>query len=279
MIYDIFSGFEHAGVGAMLYHNQIILGCKQGHKSPFHHKEEVATRVFDARITALFYQQLPPSVNIAEKDSIDAYIKKLSPKTFLVTVEELRQSIFKRENQSSASQEFSAHVRFLQQIETYKSLKHAIKHADVGIIQQVFARCCLLFHSSNKSKYAFLSLYMTWLTHTGAAEDELQKAILANSLVNLRGTEDGWFEMDRLNEFFNLHMKNIMVTQQTSTLDIHDLFRHTALTASYCTDLKIEIEAAFGQYSNSKHHIKDASLEVRNLAFDIAKSGSIRHWA
>jgi hypothetical protein len=26
----------------------------------------------------------------------------------------------------------------------------------------------------------------------------------ANGLVNLRGAEGGWFEMDRLNEFFNL---------------------------------------------------------------------------
>jgi hypothetical protein len=61
-----------------------------------------------------------------------------------------------------------------------------------------------LFHGSDKSKYAFLSLYMTWLTQTNAASKELQDAILANGLVNQRGTNDSWFEMDRLNEFFNL---------------------------------------------------------------------------
>ena len=57
-----------------------------------------------------------------------------------------------------------------------------------------------MFHGSDKSKYAFLLLYMTWLTQTDAASKELQDAILANSLVNLHGTNDGWFEMDRLNE-------------------------------------------------------------------------------
>jgi hypothetical protein len=61
-----------------------------------------------------------------------------------------------------------------------------------------------LFHESDKSKYTFLSLYMTWLTQTNAAAKELQDAILANGLVNQRGTNDSWFEMDRLNEFFNL---------------------------------------------------------------------------
>src|SRR5436305_2072603 len=97
-------------------------------------------------------------------------------------------------------------------MESYKTLKYAIKHADVDLIKRALARCCLLFHGTNKSKYAFLSLYMVWLTQTGAASEELQEPIWANGLVNLRGAADSWFEMDRLNEFFNLHMKILMAT-------------------------------------------------------------------
>ena len=160
-------------------------------------------------------------------------------------------------------------------MEIYKTLKSAIKHADVGLIKRALARCYLLFHRSDKSKYAFLSLYMTWLTQTDAASKELQDAILANGLVNLRGADDSWFEMDRLNEFFNLQMKELMATRRTSTIDITDLFRRTALTASYCTDLKVAIEAAFGEYTNARHQIKDASREVRYLAYQIAASRSI----
>jgi hypothetical protein len=115
---------------------------------------------------------------------------------------------------------------------------------------------------------------MTWLTQTDAASKELQDAILANGLANLRGTNDGWFEMDRLYEFFNLQMKVLMATR-TSTIDTTELFRRTALTASYCTDLKTAIEAAFGEYSNGRHQIKDASWEVRHLAYQIAVSRSI----
>jgi hypothetical protein len=160
-------------------------------------------------------------------------------------------------------------------MEVYKTLKLAIKRADVGMIRRVIARCCILFHGSSKSKYAFLSLYMTWLTGTLAADEELQRAILANGLVNLRGAEDSWFEMDRLNEFFNLQMKTLMSTRRTSSIDAATLFRNTALTASYCTDLKESIECAFGEHTKSTHTAKDVSDDVRNLAFQIYSSGSV----
>jgi len=90
---------------------------------------------------------------------------------------------------------------------------------------------------------------------------------LANGLVNLRGTNNGWFKIDRLNEFFNLQMKVLMVIRRTSIIDTAELFRGTALTASYYTDLKVVIEAVFGEYSNARHQIKDVSREVRYLAY------------
>jgi hypothetical protein len=280
MIHDTYSGSEHAAVESTLYHNKNYLGCVQGHKSPFHHKEEVATRAFDARVTAAFYHFLPPSVHPSKPYEVDGYIKKLGRAGFIRKLEEIRRYIFTYAEQSpDASKpvdiEFSAHAKFLQQMETYKTFKYAIKHADVGLIKRVLARCCLLFHGSDKSKYAFLSLYMTWLTQTDAATKELQDAILANGLVNLRGTYDSWFEMDRLNEFFNLHMKTLMATRRSSAIDTTELFRRTALTASYCTDLKVAMEAAFGEHSNARHQVKDASREVRNLAYQIAVSRSI----
>jgi hypothetical protein len=280
MLHDTYSGSEHAAVESTLYHNKNYLGCVQGHTSPFHHKEEVAMRAFDARVTALFYRLLPANVHAANSSQVDNYISNLNPATFLDKIEEIRQYIFTSAEQSPKvsdliDHEFSAHAKFLQQMETYKTLKYAIKYADVGLIKRALARCCVLFHGSSQTKYAFLSLYMTWLTQTNAAEKPLQSAILANGLVNLRGTKDGWFEMDRLNEFFNLQMKTLMATRRTSTIDCAELFRRTALTGSYCTDLKTAMEAAFGEHSNGRHQIKDASQEVRHLAYQIAESQSI----
>jgi hypothetical protein len=69
---------------------------------------------------------------------------------------------------------------------------------------------------------------MTWLTNTKAASEELQRAILANGLENLRGAEDSWFEMDRLNEFLNLEMKTLLAARRVSTLDTPILLRRAA---------------------------------------------------
>lgn len=280
MIFELYAGTDHPTVESTIHHNKVCLGCVQGHKSPFHHKEEVATRSFDARVTAMFYQFVPLTVNFADAKDVDDWIQSLGRGQFLDVVDQIRQSLFHfKEQQSKVREregepvdyEFSAHAKFLQQMETYKSLKLAIKLGDIGIIQRIFAQCCLLFPGTKKTRYSFLSLYMTWLTQTKAADPELQTAILANGLVNLRGAEDGWFEIDRLNEFFNLHMKTLMSTRRTSNLDITTMFRRTALTASYCTDLKELLEATFGEYSNGRHQNKDASQDVRHLAYQISK--------
>jgi hypothetical protein len=292
MIYNVYGGSEssNASIETTLLHNQLYMGYTQGHNSPFHHKEEVATRAFDARIAAMFYSRIREKCSdINDRKSVDRYIAKLGPSTFLDHVEAIRNEIFARESQgpvesesedeSAVDHKFVAHCRFLCQMETYKSLKYAIKHADIGIIERVFARCCLLFHGSKKKRYAFLSLYMTWLTHTRATTPELRKALLANGLVNLRGAEDGWFEMDRLNEFFNLQMKTIMVARRSSTQQIHDLFRRLAMTAGYCSNLNSELEASFGEYSNRRHQVKDASEDVYRLAYELFKIRSVVKFA
>jgi hypothetical protein len=74
-----------------------------------------------------------------------------------------------------------------------------------------------------------------------------------------------------LNEFFNLQMKTIMATRRSSTQQLHDLFRRVALTASYCSDLKSELEMSFGERSNGRHQVKDASEDVYQLAYELFK--------
>jgi len=141
-------------------------------------------------------------------------------------------------------------------METY--LRLAIKFGDIGLIKRSFARCCLLFPGTTKAKYAFLSLYMTWLTHTNATSPE-----------------DGWFEIDRLNEIFNFEMKTLMVNRRSSTQEVHLLFRRTAFSAAYSTELKQSLESVFGEYSNNRHQNKDASSDVCSLAYGYVISKNI----
>lgn len=123
----------------------------------------------------------------------------------------------------------------------YLTLKQAIRFGDIGLIRRLFPRYAPFFFGGNRLKYGNLSLYMTWLTETDAATDQLKTAILTNGLVNLRSPSDSWFEMDRLNEFLNLEMKRIMTSRRTSTQTLEELFRRTALTSSYMIELQAQM--------------------------------------
>ena len=158
MIHEIYSGSEYPTVESTLNHNKIYLGCVQGHSSPFHHREEVALKAFDARVTAMFYHLLPSHVSVSQKNEVDKYIKKLQPQSFLKIVRDIRCSLFDSKKQSTfrskkkepeekppIDHEFSPHAKFVQQVALYKSL---IKY-DIGMIQRVneslhVAVCCFL---------------------------------------------------------------------------------------------------------------------------------------
>jgi len=135
MIYDVHGGYGGSGgsetsyptVKTSLLHNQNYMGYVQGHKSPFHHKEEVATRAFDARIMGMFYQRIKAYCLVDDRNDINKYIAGLTPSGFLEHVEAIQTMIFDKKVQwatgKDVDQEFVAHCRFIDQMETYKSLK------------------------------------------------------------------------------------------------------------------------------------------------------------
>ena len=109
-------------------------------------------------------------------------------------------------------QESMNHVCFLQLVEVYKTLKYAIKHADIGLIRRVVNTYCVLFEGSKQYKYAREMMFLKRLISTNACKSPLQKAILANSLVNLQGKPDTWFEIDLFNEHLNYNLKELIYT-------------------------------------------------------------------
>jgi hypothetical protein len=94
MIHDLYSGLESVPVGSTLYHNKNFMGLVQGHRSPFHHKEEVAIHAFNARVTALYYQSLPSGNRCQYHQEVDHYIRHSGRAGFLDAVEKIRMSIF-----------------------------------------------------------------------------------------------------------------------------------------------------------------------------------------
>ena len=155
-------------------------------------------------------------------------------------------------------------------MEVYLILKFAIKYTDVGLIKRLIVHYCLLFAGSGKSQYTQLSLYLTRLLTTEAADPILQRALLASMLVNCRGKEDSWFEIERLNEHHNLVLKLLLQSRRRSSADVTELFTRVSLTASYCLDLQEAMEDAFGEYNSTHHMPADVTTNVYHLALELS---------
>ena len=279
-------------------------------KAPFHYMEELILHSFDARVVALFLLHIRNKCNIEADGEAEQYVRNLSPQQFLEHVEDIRIAAFSRDVCRDANQrtsdyskppangrqpaatssstdtssstadnqvpqsgdaEFFNHIRFLQVIDTYKLLKYAIKHADIGLLKRVIPRLCLYFAGSSSKNYAYDMLLLWRLVGTSACDPVLQRAILANSLVNLRGRPDSFFETDRLNELLNLQLKELLWTRGNSTFGTDELFKWSVLTISYTGVLRDIFECAFGERTNSEHTTKSPALDIRYLADQIRK--------
>jgi hypothetical protein len=109
-------------------------------------------------------------------------------------------------------------------------------------------------------------LYLQRLTWTKAAAPELRRAILANSLVNLRGRQDFFFEADRLVELHNGNMKMLLAAKCHASFDVHYVFRNFSLNSSYFEHIRNVINNNFGSKGGSAHPPKGAGDDIWDMA-------------
>ena len=94
----------------------------------------------------------------------------------------------------------------------------------------------------------------------------LIRAILSNSLVNLQGRSDSWFEIDRLIELHNGNMKKLFQAKQGSSIELESLFNNYALNSAHLEELGREIDRVFSAGSNLEHPSKDARKDILVMA-------------
>ena len=289
MVHDIFDGPESAEDS--LKHSKINLGAHRSSKTKFHHKEEVAIKTFYARVFAYFASQLPKEYiqrapnEILTPDYALKWIKGDDITTtrnnkeeegwlrFLALVEAIQKTLFEgpERGKTQGDEVFRNHVWFIQDMALYLTFKFAIKHADIGLIERVIIRCCLIFAGSGKPRYTQQALYLTRLLATDAAHPVLKRALLASMLVNCRGRADSWFKTDRLNEHHNLLLKLLLQSRAHSSVNVTELFRKVSLTASYCLDLREAMEHTFGKVNSTHHTMADAADDVFKLSEKLRK--------
>ncbi|KAI9780358.1 MAG: hypothetical protein M1839_006781 [Geoglossum umbratile] len=243
-------------------------------KADFFVLEEFVIHNYQARFVAALWEHLRRNkLGVGEdgQESIENQIQQQDPKSLHKLIDFLRLKLIDTPSHQCTDRELRNHILFVQHAKTYLLLKHAIKHADIGLISHAVDRCGIYFHGSKQHKYAYEMLYLKRLISTPAATKPLQRTILANSLINLRGQPDSSFETDRLVELHNSKMKDIIRTRHTSSITLDYLFEHCSLNSSFLKDLQCHVEYIFSVRVDSKHSTKSSQYDVVTLAAELQK--------
>jgi hypothetical protein len=273
-------------------------------KAEFFALEELVIHSFQARIVALMWNKLSRTGLGRHAEDMEATLRNLPPSGFYTLVDEIQKEYSflthpnlanpnfmnpeagkpksakpkpKPVNANSRSSlkdnEVRNHYLFLRQAQTYMILRYAIKHGDIGLIRRAIDRCCVYFHGSGQHKYAYEMLYLQRLFL--ASQAPLTRAILSNSLVNLRGSVDSFFETDRLVELHNGNMKELFNAKRGSSITLEHLFRNYSLNSAYLKNMSNEVERLFSARSNSDHSPKSAQTDIRLMAERLAASSIV----
>ena len=151
-------------------------------------------------------------------------------------------------------------------------MRHAIKFGDVGLLQHALQECTIIFQAKEGGTVFYATELLRVLhlyTNELSSDPQLREAMLANSLVNLSGRSDSFFEVDRLLEFLNHTIKDAMRVRMGSMKIMDDLIKQIALTTPYMLKLRLAAHAFSGRYYNGKHPEKDASEDIQLMAFRI----------
>jgi hypothetical protein len=242
-------------------------------KADFFTLEELVIHSFQSRIVALMWVRLRHTGLGMGVQDIEAVLRTLDPEGFYTLIERVRIQCSFTANpdlKNLNDEEVRSHYLSIRHAQTYLLLKYAVKHADIGLLRRAIDRCCIYFHGSGQSKYAYEMLYLQRILL--ASEPRLCRAILSNSLVNLQGSPNSWFETDRLLEFHNGDLKLLFRAKRGSTLDLETLLDTYSLSSTYFKHLHNKIERLFGMRSNSEHTSKSAETDIRLMAERLLQS-------
>ena len=164
------------------------------------------------------------------------------------------------------------HLRFIRHMDIYLVLRQAIKFGDIGLLRFALRECCIIFQAKERNTFNY-GPELLRLIHLYACDEasdiQLQDAMLANSLVNLSGTRDRFFEMDRLLEYLNGCVKETMRTRRTSTKPIDELIVQIALNAPYMLKMRLAFQGYCSRHYSGKHPTKSVAEDIRIHARDL----------
>lgn len=169
--------------------------------------------------------------------------------------------------------EFTNHLHFLANAFPYMLITDAIKVSDIGLLRHVSREALLLFAGSTENYlYTRELCYFYWITSTPAADTELQRILLLESLVNKQGKPDTYYEMDKANELLNLHLRIVKLSRRSSSIQVDQLMERYTRLYVYQDQLRERFEKALGVSINNKHKKKSLDDQLWLMASNLLQA-------
>lgn len=102
------------------------------------------------------YHLESPDTGAFEQDHISTVIGHLTPTQFLELVEDVRTTAFTLDawrGSKHTDVEFRTMCRMLQEIELFLTVRHAIKHADIGLLRYLVDPLIITFFGASQNNY------------------------------------------------------------------------------------------------------------------------------
>jgi uncharacterized protein DUF6589 len=116
----------------------------------------------------------------------------INPQQVLDAVDRVYNQAFTTKAWNGSDTRFVSMTRYIQEVEIFLVLRHAIRHGDIGIIRKLVDKLAIIFFGAEQHKYGREMLHLRWLLSDSVSIPELQRAILAAMLANINGKIDGF---------------------------------------------------------------------------------------
>ncbi len=268
-----------------------LKGITQDHP-PWYDMDMLIKTSYDARVFAMFLQcaeirgLVDRKVHLSE-NAIAAFIDTLEPGVFTQISGEVWGIMFSKDalkgrqvdsKDAANIRQLPNHIttlaRFMQTMQPYLVLRHAIRYGDMeNTIQHLFPLLSVIFYGSNKVKYGREMLYIHWLLNDEVSDKELQKAILHSMLINTAGRKDSFLPVDRRLEHINAIIKLDQQAQKNSRHTWRVTFGTVLRIIPLLARVKKVVEKSLGIYISGKHTVKNTSTGVLNLSIRLWTDG------
>jgi hypothetical protein len=250
-------------------------------KPKFHLLEPIVVQGYAARVLALFYTAMQRrgyltdlrDVSLEQRKHIDAIINALDPATYLQLIDDVRCTAFTLNAWKGLDStgepiediEFRTMCRMLQEVELFMTVRHAVKHGDIGLLRRVVDPLIIHFLGASQYNYAYEMLFYRW-NLTSVNTPELQRAILASGLVNWPGKSASNKAIDLGLEHLNGSCKIEMKCYKNSTHDVNLIFDRVCLSNTWVRALRAKLEETFGEFMRGDHTSRSTDKEIFSLA-------------